>query len=157
MLEMPILHAKWFYNVSIMPPGKRDYNASHNASITHPCLLAIAKSLAENLCQKNVDRIFAVFLFGVSSILFSMSKCMCGGCSSVLYSRSYAEDVTSVTSCASQGPHSFNSRSYAEDVTSVTSGASQGPHSFFVCLCRARLALSRICPVPYHQEKEYNV
>ena len=32
----------------------------------------------------------------------------------------------------------FNSRSYAEDVTSVTSGASQGPHSFnlvFVCLC----------------------
>ena len=32
---------------------------------------------------------------------------------------------------------SFNSRSYAEDVTSVTSGASQGPHSFnlvFVCL-----------------------
>ena len=30
------------------------------------------------------------------------------------------------------------SRSYAEDVTSVTSGASQGPHSFnlvFVCLC----------------------
>ena len=47
-----------------------------------------------------------------------------------LYSRSYAEDVTSVTSGASQGPHSFNSRSYAEDVTSVTSGASQGPHSF---------------------------
>ena len=44
---------------------------------------------------------------------------------------------TSVTSGASQGPHSFNSRSYAEDVTSVTSGASQGPHSFnlvFVCL-----------------------
>ena len=36
------------------------------------------------------------------------------------------------------------SRSYAEDVTSVTSGASQGPHSFnlvfvclFVCLCHA--------------------
>ena len=31
----------------------------------------------------------------------------------------------------------FNSRSYAEDVTSVTSGASQGPHSFnlvFVCV-----------------------
>ena len=30
------------------------------------------------------------------------------------------------------------SRSYAEDVTSVTSGPSQGPHSFnlvFVCLC----------------------
>ena len=55
-----------------------------------------------------------------------------------VYSRSYAEDVTSVTSGASQGPHSFNSRSYAEDVTSVTSGASQGPHSFnlvFVCLC----------------------
>ena len=60
------------------------------------------------------------------------------------YSRSYGEDVTSVTSCASQGPHSFNSRSYADDVTSVTSGASQGPHSFnlvfvclFVCLCHA--------------------
>ena len=41
------------------------------------------------------------------------------------------------------------SRSYAEDVTSVTSGASQGPHSFnlvFVCLCVclfvSRLALS---------------
>ena len=67
-------------------------------------------------------------------------------------SRSYAEDVTSVTSGASQGPHSFNSRSYAEDVTSVTSGASQGPHSFnlvFVCLFVSRLALSRICPVPY--------
>ena len=34
----------------------------------------------------------------------------------------------------------FYSRSYAEDVTSVTSGASQGPHSFnlvFVCLCHA--------------------
>ena len=73
------------------------------------------------------------------------------------YSRRYAEDVTSVTSGASQSPHSFNlvfvclcvcvmpgaipylscicpvsvcSRSYAEDVTSVTSGVSQGPHSF---------------------------
>ena len=41
------------------------------------------------------------------------------------------------------------SRSYAEDVTSVTAGASQGPHSFnlvFVCLCVclfvSRLALS---------------
>ena len=37
------------------------------------------------------------------------------------------------------GNHNYNySRSYAEDVTSVTSGASQGPHSFnlvFVCLC----------------------
>ena len=46
----------------------------------------------------------------------------------------------------------LNSRSYAEDVTSVTSGASQGPHSFnlvFVCLFVSRLALSRICPVPY--------
>ena len=80
----------------------------------------------------------------------------------MFYSRSYAEDVTSVTSGASQGPHSFNSRSYAEDVTSVTSGASQGPHSFnlvfvclcvclFVCLCRAWRYpvsvpyLSRIC------------
>ena len=42
------------------------------------------------------------------------------------------------------------SRSYAEDVTSVTSGASQGPHSFnlvFVCLCHAwRYPVS----VPYH-------
>ena len=55
-------------------------------------------------------------------------------------SRSYAEDVTPVTAGASQGPHSFNSRSYAEDVTPVTAGASQGPHSFnlvFVCLCHA--------------------
>ena len=52
----------------------------------------------------------------------------------------------------------FYSRSYAEDVTSVTSGASQGPHSFnlvFVCLCvcvfvsRLELPyLSRICPIP---------
>ena len=42
-----------------------------------------------------------------------------------IYSRSYAEDVTSVTS--------------------VTSGASQGPHSFnlvFVCVFVSRLALS---------------
>ena len=76
-------------------------------------------------------------------------------------SRSYAEDVTSVTSGASQGPHSFNSRSYAEDVTSVTSGASQGPHSFnlvfvclFVCLFVSRLALSRICPVLYRTSKD---
>ena len=44
---------------------------------------------------------------------------------------------------------SLYSRSYAEDVTSVTSGASQGPHSFnlvfvcvFVCLFVSRLALS---------------
>ena len=68
-----------------------------------------------------------------------------------LYSRSYAADITSVTSGASQVPPSFNSRSYtvAEDVTSVTSGASQGPHSFnlvfvfvFVCLFVSRLALS---------------
>ena len=50
----------------------------------------------------------------------------------------------------------FYSRSYAEDVTLVTSGASQGPHSFnlvfvcvFVCLCHAwRYPV----PVPYHQE-----
>ena len=40
--------------------------------------------------------------------------------------------------------------------SSITSGASQGPHSFnlvfvclFVCLFLSRLALSRICPVPY--------
>ena len=48
------------------------------------------------------------------------------------------------------------SRSYAEDVTSVTSGASQGPHSFklgFVCLFVSRLALFRICPVPYRTIK----
>ena len=48
------------------------------------------------------------------------------------------------------------SSSYAEDVTSVTSGASQGPHSFnlvFVCLFVSRLALSRICPVPYRTIK----
>ena len=67
---------------------------------------------------------------------------------SAFYSRSYADPG------ASQGPHSFNSRSYVEDVTSVTSGASQGPHSFnlvFVCLFVSRLALSHICPVPYHQ------
>ena len=37
----------------------------------------------------------------------------------------------------SSGYDYIYSRSYAEDVTSVTSGASQGPHSFnlvFVCL-----------------------
>ena len=79
----------------------------------------------------------------------------------IINSRSYAEDVTLVTSGASQGPHSFNSRSYAEDVTSVTSGASQGPHSFnlvFVCLCHAwrypvsvpyRIAQLAICWLPY--------
>ena len=47
----------------------------------------------------------------------------------------------------------FNSRSYAEDVTSVTSGASQGPHSFnlvfvclFVCVTAGAIPyLSRIC------------
>ena len=59
----------------------------------------------------------------------------------------------------SKGRHQlvFYSRSYAEDVTSVTSGASQGPHSFnlvFVCLCvcvtpGAIPYLSRT--VPYHQ------
>ena len=52
----------------------------------------------------------------------------------------------------------FYSRSYAKDVTSVTSGASQGPHSFnsvFVCLFvpSACLALSRTCSVPYHQRQ----
>ena len=74
-------------------------------------------------------------------------------------SRSYAEDVTSVTSGASQGPHSFNSRSYAEDVTSVTSGASQGPHSFnlvFVCLfvCVTPGAIPYLSrTVPYQQRQ----
>ena len=60
----------------------------------------------------------------------------------------------------SQGLINNNSRSYAEDVTSVTSGASQGPHSFnlvfvclFVCVFVSRLALSRICPVPYRTIK----
>ena len=51
----------------------------------------------------------------------------------------------------------FNySHSYAEEVTLVMSGASQGPHSFnvvFVCLFVSRLALSRICPVPYRTIK----
>ena len=55
----------------------------------------------------------------------------------------------------------YYSRSYAEDVTSVTSGASQGPHSFnlvfvclFVCLFVSRLVLSRICPVLYRTSKD---
>ena len=49
------------------------------------------------------------------------------------------------------------SRSYAEDVTSVTSGASQGPHSFnlvFVCLfvCVTPGAIPYLSrTVPYHQ------
>ena len=54
-------------------------------------------------------------------------------------------------------PLTLYSRSYAEDVTSVTSGASQGPHSFnlvFVCLFVSRLALSRICPVLYRTSKD---
>ena len=58
-------------------------------------------------------------------------------------------------------PQYMYSRSYAEDVTSVTSSASQGPHSFilvfdclFVCVCVTPGAipyLSRTCPVsvPY--------
>ena len=54
---------------------------------------------------------------------------------------------------------SFNSRSYAEDVTSVTSGASQGPHSFnlvfvcvFVCVTPGAIPyLSRT--VPYQQRQ----
>ena len=53
--------------------------------------------------------------------------------------------------CSSDGRiwKGIYSRSYAEDVTSVTSGASQGPHSLnsvfvcvFVCLFVSRLALS---------------
>ena len=52
----------------------------------------------------------------------------------------------------------FNSRSYAEDVTSVTSGASQGPHSFnlfvclFVCVCVTPGAIPYLSRTePYHQ------
>ena len=46
------------------------------------------------------------------------------------------------------------SRSYAKDVTSVTFGASQGPHSFnSVFVPSACLAVSRTCPVPYHQRQ----
>ena len=50
--------------------------------------------------------------------------------------------------------NSLYSRSYAKDVASVTSSASQSPHSFksvFICLfvLSACLALSRTCPVPY--------
>ena len=55
---------------------------------------------------------------------------------------------------------SHRNNSYAEDVTSVSSVASQGPHSFnlvfeclFVCVFVSRLALSRICPVPYRTIK----
>ena len=58
-----------------------------------------------------------------------------GEVSRVLYSRSYAEDVTSVTSGASQGPHSFNLVFVCVFVC------------LFVCLFVSRLALSRICPV----------
>ena len=51
------------------------------------------------------------------------------------------------------GDNYLYSRSYAEDVTSVTSGASQGPHSFnlvfvclFVCVTTGAIPyLSRIC------------
>ena len=77
--------------------------------------------------------------------------------SSSINSRSYAEDVTSVTSGASQGPHSFHSRSYAEDATSVTSGASQGPHSFnlvFVCLCVCFVCLCHAWRYPVSDGKK---
>ena len=50
----------------------------------------------------------------------------------------------------------YYSRSYAKDVTSVTSGASQGPHSFnsvIVCLCH-RHAWRYPAPVPYRTIKD---
>ena len=68
---------------------------------------------------------------------------------------------TRVSNCTLNIFNEIYSRSYAEDVTSVTSGASQGPHSFnlvfvclFVCLFVSRLALSRICPVLYRTSKD---
>ena len=55
----------------------------------------------------------------------------------------------------SAGYNNYYSRSYAEDVTSVTSGASQGPHSFnlvFVCVTPGDIPyLSRT--VPYQQRQ----
>ena len=52
----------------------------------------------------------------------------------------------------------FNSRSYAEDVTSVTSGASQGPHSFnlvFVCLCVCLFVCVTPGAIPYLTAKNH--
>ena len=78
-------------------------------------------------------------------------------------SRSYAEDVTSVTSGASQGPHSFNlvfvclfvclchAWRYPVSVPYCTVPAKTAGHNIFVCLCH-RHALRYPVPVPYHQE-----
>ena len=64
-----------------------------------------------------------------------------------IYSRSYAEDVTSVTSGASQGPHSFNlvfvclcvclchAWRYPVSVPYCTVPAKTAGHNIFVCLC----------------------
>ena len=80
-----------------------------------------------------------------------------------LYSRSYAEDVTSVTSGASQGPHSFNlvfvcvfvclchAWRYPVSVPYCTVPAKTAGHNIFVCLCH-RHARRYPVPVPYHQE-----
>ena len=93
--------------------------------------------------------------------------------SSYFYSRSYAEDVTSVTSGASQGPHSFNLVFVCLFVclfVCVTPGAipylsvlyrtskDSWPQYFCVFVPSTCLALSRTCPVPsrvrYHQENK---
>ena len=58
---------------------------------------------------------------------------------------------------ASEPLFTFYSRSYAEDVTSVTSGASQGPHSFnlvFVCLC---VCLCHAWRYPYLTAKKHRM
>ena len=52
----------------------------------------------------------------------------------------------------------YYSRSYAEDVTSVTSGASQGPHSFnlvFVCLCVCLFVCVTPGAIPYLTAKNH--
>ena len=82
------------------------------------------------------------------------------GKESVFYSRTYAEDVTSVTSGASQGPHSFNLVHVclfvcvtpgAIPYLSRTLPAKTAGHNIFVCLCY-RHAWRYPVPVPYHQE-----
>ena len=79
------------------------------------------------------------------------------------YSRSYAEDVTLVTSGASQGPHSFNlvfvcvfvclchAWRYLVSIPYCTVPAKTAGHNIFVCLCH-RHAWRYPVPVPYHRE-----
>ena len=77
-------------------------------------------------------------------------------CTKIFVSEKYVFCTLSLRSTGVK-KQNFYSRSYAEDVTSVTSGASQGPHSFnfvFVCLCHVwRYPTS----VPYRTTKRMSM